>query len=151
MPTEKILQECKDKTNIFIFVSTEKEANTKEAIKKLLEEGKNVIVPISCTKDNCIKLSKINSMDELYPSTFGVLEPLVTEDFDKSLIEIFFVPGTRFDKKGNRQGHGLGFFDRFLADVKGKKPIIGVCKKEHVIDKMEVNHWDVPVDSLIIK
>ena len=66
-------------------------------------------------------------------------------------IDIFLVPGTKFDKEGNRKGHGKGYFDRFLEEVKGKKPIVGLCYEGQIVKKLETNNWDIPMDSIIAK
>ncbi len=125
---KQIFEICEGKQNIFIFVSKADEIDT-------------------------IKLSKINSVECLVPSSYGILEPKpeYVIPFPKEDMDIFFVPGTKFDYFGNRKGRGKGYFDRFLADVKGKKPIIGLCYKDQVVEKLLPNEWDVPVDRTIIK
>ncbi len=142
---------CKDKDTVFIFISKNDEVQTLGIIEKLLLQEKEVIVPISIEKNKTLGISEIISSDDLRLGTYGILEPKKIRTVDKSNIDIFFVPGTIFDKKGNRKGRGLGYFDRFLADVKGKKPIIGLCFEEQVVERLKVNPWDVPVDKVLAK
>ena len=146
---ERVIKECTDKQNIFIYVSKEDEINTFSVIRKLLSIGKTIVVPV--VKGNEIELSVLRDLDNLTKGEYGILEPTEKIRFQKEDIDIFFVPGTKFDNVGNRKGRGKGYFDRFLKDVKGKKPIIGICHKNQVVDKLNTNPWDVSVDRLIEK
>lgn len=148
---EQVLEECKDKQNIFIFVSRDDEVDTKAIINKLLEMGKTVVVPVCSNRGNKIILSKINNINDLKPSLYEILEPRNIVKFPKQDIDVFFVPGTKFDNNGNRKGRGKGYFDRFLEDLKGKKLIIGLCFENQVVENIEINQWDIPVDKIITK
>ena len=148
---EDVLKECGDKNNIFIFISKKDEVNTKEIIKKLFIKEKTVIVPVCNNKKCSIIPSKLNDFNELINSTYDILEPKKVRKFSKSMIDMFFIPGVLFDGDGNRKGRGKGYFDRFLKNVKGKKPIIGLCFKHQIIKKLKVNKWDIPVDKIIVK
>lgn len=148
---EQIVDACNNKQHVFIFISKDDEVDTKPVIQQLLTTGKRVIVPICDVSENKILLSEIKNLHDLFPASYGILEPKKIIPFLKKNIDLFFVPGTRFDKEGNRKGRGKGYFDRFLEDIKGKKPIIGICFEDQVINKLETKPWDIPVDKLIVK
>ena len=148
---DEVVSLCKDKNTVFIFVSKDDEVGTVPIIEQLLLQRKKVVVPISIEENKTMKMSKIISIDDLALGAYGIWEPKKISVINKRDIDIFFVPGTLFDKKGNRKGRGLGYFDRFLVEVKGKKPIIGLCFKRQVVEQLEVNPWDIPVDKLIVK
>lgn len=134
--------------NIFIFISKKDEVDTLNIIEQLLNKNKNVIVPICDIDKNEIILSKIENIKDLKKSSYGISEPKKIIPFSKQKIDIFFVPGTLFDKKGNRKGRGKGYFDRFLKDV-DKNKIIGLCYEDQLIEKIEdLNTWDVPVNKI---
>ncbi|MFH1317285.1 MAG: 5-formyltetrahydrofolate cyclo-ligase [Candidatus Woesearchaeota archaeon] len=145
----RVIEECRPYDNIFIFVGKKDEPNTLPIIETLLKKNKNIVVPVIDGDD--LILSKINNNKDLEPSTFGILEPKNIVDFQKQDIDIFFVPGTLFDKYGNRKGRGKGYFDRFLKDIKGKKPIIGLCNSNQYVDSIQPNETDIPVDKVIVK
>ena len=148
---EEVLNLCKHKQTVFMFVSKKDEIQTHEIIEKLLILRVEVVVPVSIEKNKKLNLSKIYSTNDLIHGTYGILEPKNIISVRKEDIDIFFVPGTMFDKNGNRKGRGFGYFDRFLADIKGKKPIIGLCFEKQVVEELEVNPWDVPVDQVVVK
>ena len=54
-----------------------------------------------------------------------------------------------FDKKGNRIGHGQGYFDRFLKKLPSKTPTIGLAFKLQLVKKIHAFPWDIPVTKLI--
>lgn len=133
------------KKTVFIYVSKADEPDTREIIRQLLLD-KTVVVPV-CSGKSLIP-SVIHSMDELQAGSYGVLEPAEIRPVAKKEIDIFFVPGTAFDRNGNRKGRGMGYFDRFLEDVDREK-IIGVCFPGQVCEELQPNPWDVPVAKLI--
>lgn len=141
---EKILEACKNHHVIFIYVSKKEEPDTHELIKKLLKE-KTVVVPKIVGND--IVPIKLNSFDELKKGKFGILEPKTNNEFSVEKIDLFIIPGVSFDLKGNRKGHGFGYFDRFLKNVKAKK--IGLCYKSQ-IKKLNPKPWDIPMDEVLI-
>lgn len=141
---EKLLNICKQYNIIFIYVSTKDEPDTHKIIKELLKE-KKVIVPK--IKDNEIIPIVLKSFIDLKKGTFGILEPIANESIQKQDIDLFIISGVHFDLKGNRKGHGFGYFDRFLKDVKAKK--IGLCFNSQ-IKELSPKPWDIPVDEVII-
>lgn len=144
----KIIAECKEKKSIFMFMSRSDEPNTKNVITKLLLMNKKVIVPV-CSGDEML-LSEVYDLEDMTNSSLNVPEPRIINPFNKDDIDIYFVPGKYFDNKGNRQGRGKGYFDRFLVDVKNKKPIIGLCFSSQVKDNLVVEKHDIPMDKLIM-
>ena len=148
---QQVLDICHDKKSVFIFISKDDEVETRLIIKELIVQGKTIIVPITEEKMGTLRLCEISSLEDLSVGAYGIYEPTEQKDFPKEDIDIFLVPGTAFDKEGNRKGRGKGYFDRFLADVKGKKPIVGLCYKSQIVEKLKTNSWDIPVDRVISK
>lgn len=95
------------------------EFNTEKLIEKALEEGKTISIPKTFGKGQMAFFNyKIG--DELERTTFGVLEPVKEELITKDKIDLLIVPGVAFNDLGFRVGFGGGFYDRYLADFKGK-------------------------------
>lgn len=78
---------------------------------------------------------------------FHIEEPQGDELTDMSEIEMVVVPGMAFDKRGNRVGRGKGFYDRLLAGSKALK--VGVAFDCQIVDEIEVDDFDTPVDIVI--
>ena len=68
-------------------------------------------------------------------------------------LDVIICPLTAVDKKGNRMGMGGGFYDTTLAKSYQsgvKKPLkIGWCYDFQVVEQLERQPWDVPLDGLI--
>lgn len=135
---------------IFTFISMNKEVNTYPLIEQAWKDGKKVAVPIAKAKGE-MYFVPIDSFSELKKSGFGVMEP-EKEREDRVIPkegDVFLVPGSVFDKKGNRYGYGGGFYDRFFE----QNPYIhriAVAFSFQVMDfDLKVEAFDKPVDCII--
>jgi 5-formyltetrahydrofolate cyclo-ligase len=73
--------------------------------------GKKIALPR--VEEDKITFYELSSMKSLIRGRFGILEPQPYEQMND--IDILIVPGIAFDKKGNRLGYGMGFYDRLLS------------------------------------
>ena len=68
-------------------------------------------------------------------------------------LDVIICPLVAVDKNGNRMGMGGGFYDTTLAksyQSGAKKPLkIGWCYDFQVVEQLERQSWDVPLDGLI--
>lgn len=78
---------------------------------------------------------------------FGLLEPtLMSAPVSAEDLRIVLVPGLAFGLDGERVGHGLGFYDRFLARAP-KALRVGVCWDFQLgVDGMEIGAHDQKMD-----
>jgi 5-formyltetrahydrofolate cyclo-ligase len=66
-------------------------------------------------------------------------------------VDIVFVPGLAFDRKGLRLGRGKGYYDRFLASLDGSSPRpvrCGIAFAEQFVEEVPIESHDRPVDVL---
>ena len=86
---------------------------------------------------------------KLSKNKFDILEPENNDQQDKKIkLDIIFVPGLCFDKKGNRIGFGAGYYDRFLK-LNPDSFKIGCCPKECLVNELPVDLWDYKVDLVV--
>ena len=68
-------------------------------------------------------------------------------------LDVIICPLVAVDKNGNRMGMGGGFYDTTLAKsyrAGVKKPLkIGWCYDFQVVEQLERQSWDVPLDAII--
>lgn len=143
------LNQYSSANTLLAYVSTDIEVDTRRIINKALEDGKRVAVPYCVPNTRIIQFYLIDSLDELSPGTFGVLEPVPTEekrltDWEKS---ICVVPGLCFDFNGYRLGFGKGYYDRFLSEYTGIK--VGICYSSGVRGHLNHGRFDRTVDVLV--
>lgn len=87
--------------------------------------------------------------DRLIPVAFDVYEP--DPALPEVVPDIVMVPLLGFDSGGNRVGYGGGYYDRTLADIRGKRHVkaIGVAYDEQECDKIPTDRGDAPLDVII--
>ena len=145
----RVLEISKSSQNIFIYFAKKDELPTKEIIETLLDSGKDVIVP-KCISETEMKCYQINYLNNLRTGAFNILEPNEScKEISKDNIDIYFIPGRKFDTSGNRKGRGKGYFDRLLIDIETKKPIVALAYDNQIQEKLIVKDHDIPVDLIL--
>ncbi|MTK13677.1 MAG: 5-formyltetrahydrofolate cyclo-ligase [Clostridiaceae bacterium] len=140
----------KNAKTIFIFISFKDEVDTLGIIKKSLEDGKIVCVPKVISKQEGMVAIRINNFEDMAVSSYGILEPKDTTNIIKeNLVDLTFVPGLAFDKKGGRIGYGGGFYDRFLKDMRKDAKKIGLAYSFQIIDEVPMEEHDLFIDGII--
>lgn len=141
-----LYKQCK---TLLCYVSMPAEVDTHALINHALAEGKTVAVPYCVEGEPKMFFYSIDSLSQLVPRTFGVLEPdpeqcVRLEDFSES---VCILPGLAFDYQGYRLGYGGGYYDRFLSKVyTGVK--IGICYSQCTRPSLVHGRYDVPCDFL---
>ncbi len=144
------LEEYKKANILLFYISYDNEVFTHDLIKKALNEKKIVAVPLSNIKNNNIIPIQIKNFDdELKTGTYGILEPKNKADnnIPKGKIDIVIVPGIAFDIMGYRIGHGLGYYDNFLADIKTRK--IGFAFEFQILPDIPHEEHDIRMDRIV--
>ena len=82
---------------------------------------------------------------------YGIPEPSIPAGVEPRLSgwDIIVVPGIAFDRRGNRLGHGFGYYDRFLGSLPESVPRVGLAWASQRIPEVPVDAWDVPVHALV--
>ena len=143
------IEQFKNASVVFCYVSYASEVNTHTLIKQMLMLGKTILVPLCTDKNGSMISVKINSFDDLREGMYGIFEPVCRIPFDKTKIDVSIIPGVAFDKNGYRIGYGKGYYDRFLADISPFK--IGILHSELFFDSLPHDENDVQVDMVIKK
>lgn len=129
------------------YYSFRNEVLTDELINNALEKEKIVVLPKSIKEGSKILPCIIKSIGDLREENYGIMEPPTDNLLERDKLDIVFVPGVGFDKRGFRIGYGAGYYDRFLNDYKGIK--IGVCFELQVVDHAHNDSHDIAMDYII--
>src|SRR5512143_238353 len=101
------LDEFRNASVVFSFVSFRTEVDTTEIIKASLSGKKRVVVPKVDREGHRLLLCEIQVFEELVPGYMGIPEPPCREEqMDINDIDIVIIPGAGFDEVGNRIGYG---------------------------------------------
>jgi 5-formyltetrahydrofolate cyclo-ligase len=143
------LPELKRAGTVLFYVSIGGEVRTEEAISETLRMGKKVLVPFANANDRTLKISEIHDLDELSPGAFGIPEPKHPKEFPLNEIDLVVIPGIAFDRSGNRVGYGMGFYDRFLNNLKKNVPLVAVAYDFQIVDSVPRDANDIRVHKIV--
>ncbi len=136
---------------LLVYAAYRSEADTGVLIKKALEEGKRVYCPK--VKGESMDFYRIYSKEDLREGYCGIKEPpggserlFTKEDADKNRC-LMLMPGSSFDKEGNRIGYGKGYYDRYLEKFPDI-PTVGVCFDCQVQERIPADVHDKRADKV---
>lgn len=122
-----------------------KEASLLSFYEWLLEQG----VPLAFPKvsGDTMEFYQVSSLEEFEEGAFHIMEP--REGCRKSEFSqaFCFVPGSAFDRRGNRLGYGRGYYDRYFAEHKDLYRM-GIAYESQVEEAVLPQEGDVPVHAL---
>ncbi len=118
--TERFLQHpfYQEVKTIATYLSFPHEFQTQELIKRMLKDGKKVLIPKTYPKGRMEFV--VYDPKQLAKTSFGLLEPQGDlEVVEPSQIDLIHVPGLAFTREGYRIGYGGGYYDRYLEHFAG--------------------------------
>lgn len=128
---------------IFVYVSKNKEVNTRDFIEKALDDKKKVYIPKIIDKK--MYAARITKLDDLKIGAFDI-PTSINDDFIKNP-DLTICPGLSFDYDKNRLGYGGGYYDRFLSENITQK--VGLMISDFASIKIPSEKWDVKMDYII--
>lgn len=118
------------------------EVTTELIIKRATILGKKIALPR--VEEDKITFYEPSSTKSLIRGRFGILEPQPYEQMND--IDILIVPGIAFDKKGNRLGYGMGFYDRLLSCKRTFS--IGLAYSFQLLENLPHDKYDKRLDAI---
>lgn len=134
------------------YVALPYEVQTWRMIEQMLAIGKRVVVPMVRRGSKRLSLSEVRDpAADLTPGAFGVWEPRMSARRPVPLkdIDLVLVPGLAFDRRGHRLGHGLGYFDRFLARLPKTTPTVGLAFRFQLLNRLPAAPHDHAVQTVL--
>ncbi len=145
------------------YVPTDGELDPNVAVEALRARGWQVALPI-IEPDRSMRFARWEADADLVPNRFGIDEPAPPLDavaFDE--LDVVLVPCVAVDSDGNRLGFGAGFYDRAFARPGAaqrdaapdattpprRAVLVGVVHDLQVVDRIEPDPWDVPMDLVV--
>jgi 5-formyltetrahydrofolate cyclo-ligase len=85
---------------------------------------------------------------DLQAGRYGIREPRPgCEPVALNRLDFVLVPGVAFDLHGRRLGQGRGYYDRLLAEIRGKT--CGVAYDEQIVRTVPVQPHDADVNCIL--
>jgi 5-formyltetrahydrofolate cyclo-ligase len=123
------------------------------AIAPLAGRGQQFLLPVIGAGKQ-LRFAPWQAGDAVQPNRYGIPEPATpTELLEPFQLDLVFVPLLGFDRRGNRLGHGGGYYDRSFAflneQVRPTEPLlVGVGYAFQELPQVEEEAWDVPLDFI---
>ena len=145
--TERFLQHpfYQEAKTIATYLSFPHEFQTQELIKRMLKDGKKVLIPKTYPKGRMEFV--VYDPKQLAKTSFGLLEPQGDlEVVEPSQIDLIHVPGLAFTTEGYRIGYGGGYYDRYLEHFAGHTmSTIYPCQ----VQEFNLENHDIPVQEVL--
>ena len=146
---DSILRQLNGERTVMLYASKPPEVDTMPLIRRLLDRGTRVVLPIIERDTRTLRLYYLDDPGRLVPSTFSVPEPIGSEIPARiEDIDIIIVPLLAFDRFGHRLGYGAGYYDRFLPLCPAATKI-GVAFSCQEIGEVPADDTDVPLDRVV--
>lgn len=140
----------KQAQNILFYWPFANEINILPLLELALKENKNCFLP-KALKDEQIAFSQIYSLnlDDLEKGIYQNWESTSLAETDFEKLNLIFVPGLVFDKRGYRLGRGKGFYDKLLSMASNAR-FIGLTTKATLLETLNcLDEWDIPMHYIV--
>lgn len=81
-----------------------------------------------------MRLVHIKSHDKILQlpvNAWGIPEPLAYGEYEETRqLDLLIMPGVCFTRHGARLGHGMGYYDRFIASLDSQPVKMALCLRE---------------------
>ena len=140
------LTEISTAEHIFCYISLGAETDTHILINWLLEQNKQVFVPKIIGSKEIIAVA-FPGWTHLHAGPYGIFEPESSRD-ESAKVDICITPGVCFDKNGNRLGHGIGYYDKWLGKYSVRDTIAPTYDCQ-VLDTIPVDKHDKKMGLIV--
>jgi 5-formyltetrahydrofolate cyclo-ligase len=132
------------------YVSHGSEVETQAMRQSSRELGLSVAAPRSEASARSMHFHILEEPEVLQTGPYGILEPAPEAPLARlDSVAVVLVPGSVFDRRGNRLGMGGGYYDRWLAGEGRGLPTIGLAFHAQLVPEVPVGSLDVPMRWLV--
>ena len=131
---------------VFCYISMDGEPDTRRIIEAALSAGKTVCVP-KCFEKGIMTAVPIRSQKDLVPGMLDIPEPKDwSHPLDEKEIDLGVIPCISANRKGERIGHGAGYYDRFLQ--KSSCRTLCLCFEKLLSEQIPMDEHDRLMDAV---
>jgi len=120
-------------------------------LERVLAAGKTLVLPKTNFAERKLLPAVITDLaTDLVKGAYGIPEPSARCAIrEPSAIDFMLAPGRAFDRKGNRIGHGAGFYDRFLAGPGVRASVVAAAFDCQLVGDVPADDYDVPIPTIV--
>lgn len=131
---------------LYGYLPYNQEVRTVPILAQALADGKQVAVPKVYGDD--MKFIVLADLTQVSKGYAGIPEPIADEPVAEDETALVLMPGLAFDPQGHRIGYGGGFYDKFLSR-EPNHPTLALCYEFQMVEHLETEEFDIPVDTVI--
>ena len=131
---------------IYGYLSYNQEVRTVPMLEQALADGKRVAVPKVYGEE--MKFIYLTDLSQVSAGYAGIPEPISDGPVADDETALVLMPGLVFDPQGHRIGYGGGFYDKFLSR-EPRHPTVALCYDFQMVDQLETERFDIPVDLVL--
>jgi len=137
--------------HLAVYIQQDGELGTNHLIDSLFQAGCHLYLPkLNPDTSNRLQFVNYHQQSKMQNNRFGIPEPVIDDVIAVADLELIFLPLTAFDLQGNRLGMGGGFYDRTLAHLSIKKPLlVGLAYDFQQVTACPVESFDQPLDMIL--
>jgi 5-formyltetrahydrofolate cyclo-ligase len=131
------------------YYSAGTEPDTHGLVFALWKRGSYVILPV-LLPDGDLDWASYEGPDSLAPGPHGLLQPVEQVRGPEAIARahVVLVPALAVDASGNRLGRGGGSYDRALARVRGRIPVIALLYDDELVPALPAQPHDRTVTAV---
>jgi 5-formyltetrahydrofolate cyclo-ligase len=140
--------------NVSLFFAHKGEPDLSSIRDALISMGANCFYPVTQSEDIIMRRHRHEiEYHEYNPGKMGIPEPVMLDNHSdvNKLMDIIFLPGIAFDRKGNRVGYGKGYYDKYLAQYFPDPYVITIAPlfSFQLVDQIPAMPHDIPADIIV--
>lgn len=136
----------KDAQRIALYMASEDEVDLSFLFYPLLRE-KELYIPV-CKERGEMDMCRFTKDSVFQANKYGILEPQQQQIIDPMDLDVILVPLVAFDEKGNRLGHGMGYYDRYLKKTDAHTIAVAfACQRSQ--DLIDDHPQDVAMERIV--
>ncbi len=113
---------------------------------RLAERGVALALPVVVERDSPVEFRRWLHGRALSRDTLNIPAPV---DAALARPDIIVAPCLGFDAAGYRLGNGGGYYDRTLAAIESRPPVVGVGYNRAALPTIHPQDYDVPMDAIV--
>ena len=133
--------------SLYAYLSYNQEVRTGPILERAWADGKRVAVP-KVLDGKRMEFLWITPESPIAEGYYNIPEPVEDGPIADDPAALVLMPGLAFDPYGGRMGYGGGFYDKYLAEHPGH-PTIALCYGFQVVERLELEDHDMPVEFLL--
>ena len=137
---------------LLCYVAFDGEVETRAILRRALDDGKRVAVPVPVPSTKRLLAVEICDPDRDLRVTgpFGIPHPpRAWRRVPVKKLDLVLMPGVAFDRRGHRLGRGGGYFDRFLIRLPASAKRVGLAFEFQLVDELPVESHDLPACAVV--